>query len=68
MATHKNKWTGEELSQATEVCGDCHKNFKDTPSGDAHRTTKFTCLEPAKAGLVATTNQYGSTIYARTLN
>lgn len=64
MPNHKNKWTGEELAQSVEVCSGCHKNFLDTPSGDAHRKN-FACLTPIQANLKALTNQFGSIIYAR---
>ena len=64
MATHKNKWTGEELDQEIEVCSGCHKNFLDTPAGDAHRNN-YACLTPTQANLKALVNKFGSIIYAR---
>lgn len=64
MATHKNKWTDEELDQEIEVCSGCHKNFLDTPSGDAHRKS-YVCLTPKGANLKALANRFGSIIYAR---
>ncbi len=61
---HKNRWTGEELDQAIEVCSACHLNFLDTPSGDAHRKN-FACISAKEANLKAMFNRYGSLIYAR---
>ena len=61
---HKNKWTGEHLAQEIEVCSGCHRNFLDTPSGDAHRKN-YACLTPKEANLKALVNKFGSVIYAR---
>jgi hypothetical protein len=66
LPTHRNRYTGEVLANATEVCPACHFNFSSTRAGDKHRVTreeKRVCLSPTEAGLEPFTNQHGATVW-----
>lgn len=66
LPTHRNRYTGEVLANAVEVCPACHFNFASTRAGDNHRIIrdgKRVCLTPSEARLEATLNQHGAVIY-----
>jgi len=66
LPTHRNRYTGEILANAVEVCPACHLNFASTRAGDKHRVFqegKRVCLTPSEAHLEATLNQHGALIY-----
>ena len=63
---HRNRYTGEILAQAVQVCNACHLNFFTTAAADKHRAGKIgerTCLTPKEAKLVKLINKYGSVVY-----
>ena len=66
LPTHRNRYTGELLANAVEVCSACHLNFASTRAGDKHRVWaegKRVCISPSQARLEATTNKHGAVIY-----
>jgi len=66
LPTHRNRYTGEILANAVEVCPACHRNFASTRAGDKHRVTiegKRVCISPIESGLEPFTNKHGATIY-----
>jgi hypothetical protein len=66
VPNHRNRYTGEVLANAVEVCPKCHRNFASTRAGDQHRkriSGVTVCLDPLEAGLEMITNRYGSLIY-----
>jgi hypothetical protein len=68
LPSHTNRFTGEVIANAVEVCSNCHRNFASTRAGDEHRVTangKRTCLDPLEIGLEITVNKWGSVVYRR---
>jgi hypothetical protein len=68
LPNHKNRYTGEVIANAVEVCSVCHRNFASTRAGDEHRITlngKRVCADPGEVGLQLTVNRWGALIYRR---
>lgn len=68
LPEHRNRYTGEVIANAVEVCPACHRNFASTRAGDEHRITlngKRVCADPAEIGLELTVNRWGALIYRR---
>lgn len=68
LPEHRNRYTGEVIANAVEVCPSCHRNFASTRAGDQHRATlngRRVCLEPSEAGLELTVNRWGALVYRR---
>jgi hypothetical protein len=66
LPDHFNRFTGERLANAVEVCPECHSNFNSTKAGDQHRATingVRVCLTPEEAGLELTVNRFQAIIY-----
>lgn len=66
LPTHTNRYTGERLANAVEVCPACRLNFASTSAGDKHRdwtTGRGVCLEPSLAGLEPFLNTYGAMLW-----
>lgn len=66
LPDHFNRFTGERLANAVEVCPSCHSNFNSTRAGDLHRATvngARVCLTPEEAGLELTVNRFQAIIY-----
>ena len=65
-ALHRNPKTKQWLENSEQVCTACYQNFGTTEAGDAHRDLthlRFTCLEPAQAGLVLVDNKFGTPVW-----
>lgn len=68
LPNHHNRYTGELLASAVEVCSVCHLNFASTKAGDQHRVTRDgarVCAQPSEVGLERTVNSFGAVIYRR---
>jgi hypothetical protein len=66
LPTHRNRFTGELLANAVQVCHGCELNFASTRAGDKHRdwsSGKGVCRLPSECGLEKTINKHGSVIY-----
>lgn len=65
---HKNRSTGETLSNSYQWCKPCGQNFNSTRAGDKHRVGKFypdarRCLTGEEAGLISFFNSHGAKVY-----
>ena len=68
LPNHRNRYTGEVIANAVEVCSVCHRNFASTRAGDKHRVTKnglTVCADPSEVGLELIVNSYGALIYRK---
>lgn len=68
LPNHRNRYTGELLANAVEVCSVCHRNFASTRAGDEHRVTRNgerVCADPSEVGLELTVNRWGALVYRR---
>lgn len=64
LPNHRNRYTGEVIANAVEVCPVCHRNFASTRAGDKHRVNGV-CLDPSEVGLELIVNSYGALIYRK---
>jgi hypothetical protein len=66
---HKNRQTGEVLSQDVQICTMCWKNFSSDDAWEKHWDRKNSrgnqCLIPEEVGLIPIHNVHGATIYRR---
>lgn len=68
LPEHRNRYTGEVIANAVEVCSVCHRNFASTRAGDEHRVItngKRVCADPLEVGLELTVNRWGALVYRR---
>ena len=68
LPNHRNRYTGEVIANAVEVCSVCHRNFASTRAGDEHRVIqngKRVCADPLEVGLELTVNRWGALVYRR---